>query len=192
MHSEATLPILHPLPHAPQLCSYLSTHAPSASAPLLSPQRHSAIAMSHFLLPLTYAATSAHIHPLHLPLSPQHHSALTSFSALQLCSYPIQQGCTLSRATVHWFKHNDMADLERVLKLVDELQAAAKWVGCVCVCVCVCVFVRACARAGCVMVEMGTMQLPTPTWHSLNPAGSLLTVGGWAITLSHSHMVCRQ
>ena len=33
---------------------------------------------------------------------------------------PITTGITLSRANVHWFKHNDVEDLERVLK---ELQA---------------------------------------------------------------------
>jgi serine palmitoyltransferase len=38
----------------------------------------------------------------------------------QLCSFPIQQGATLSRAAVHWFKHNDMEDLERVLKAVEQ------------------------------------------------------------------------
>mmetsp|Transcript_35360 Transcript_35360/g.89524 ORF Transcript_35360/g.89524 Transcript_35360/m.89524 type:complete len:520 (-) Transcript_35360:455-2014(-) len=37
----------------------------------------------------------------------------------ELCSFPIQQGALLSRAQVLWFKHNDMADLERLLKQVD-------------------------------------------------------------------------
>jgi serine palmitoyltransferase len=36
---------------------------------------------------------------------------------------PITTGVTLSRANVHWFKHNDMEDLERVLR---ELQATDK------------------------------------------------------------------
>ena len=36
---------------------------------------------------------------------------------------PITTGITLSRANVHWFKHNDVEDLERVLK---ELQATDK------------------------------------------------------------------
>ncbi len=36
-------------------------------------------------------------------------------------NYSIQKGCNLSRAKVLYFKHNDMGDLERVLKgVVDE------------------------------------------------------------------------
>ncbi|BDA47055.1 Serine palmitoyltransferase 1 [Coccomyxa sp. Obi] len=34
-------------------------------------------------------------------------------------SYPIQNGCHLSRASIRRFRHNDMADLERVLQEVD-------------------------------------------------------------------------
>ncbi|EIE21834.1 PLP-dependent transferase, partial [Coccomyxa subellipsoidea C-169] len=34
-------------------------------------------------------------------------------------SYPIQNGCHLSRASIRRFAHNDMADLERVLKEID-------------------------------------------------------------------------
>ena len=36
-------------------------------------------------------------------------------------SYPVRKGIQISRSTVRWYKHNDMADLERVLaKLVKE------------------------------------------------------------------------
>jgi 7-keto-8-aminopelargonate synthetase-like enzyme len=38
----------------------------------------------------------------------------------QFCAYPIQQGCTLSRSSVHLFKHNDMHDLERIMISVEE------------------------------------------------------------------------
>lgn len=39
---------------------------------------------------------------------------------------PLTTGVTLSRANVHWFKHNDMEDLERVLK---DLQAHDRRLG---------------------------------------------------------------
>eukprot|EP00878_Enallax_costatus_P024172 GHUV01025771.1.p1 GENE.GHUV01025771.1~~GHUV01025771.1.p1 ORF type:complete len:375 (+),score=92.27 GHUV01025771.1:543-1667(+) len=35
-------------------------------------------------------------------------------------SYPIQQGAKLSRARVHWFKHNDMQDLARLLQHIQQ------------------------------------------------------------------------
>lgn len=35
-------------------------------------------------------------------------------------SFPVQTGVNLSRSTVQWFEHNDMDDLERVLKAVHE------------------------------------------------------------------------
>lgn len=38
---------------------------------------------------------------------------------VQGVSYPIQNGCHLSRASIRRFAHNDMADLERVLKEID-------------------------------------------------------------------------
>lgn len=38
----------------------------------------------------------------------------------QCCGYPIQQGAALSRAAVHVCKHNDMADMERIMKRVEE------------------------------------------------------------------------
>jgi serine palmitoyltransferase len=38
---------------------------------------------------------------------------------LQGVSYHIQNGAHLSKATVKFFKHNDMADLERVMREVD-------------------------------------------------------------------------
>lgn len=34
-------------------------------------------------------------------------------------SYPIQNGCNLSRAKIWKFKHNDMEDLEKILKEID-------------------------------------------------------------------------
>ena len=39
---------------------------------------------------------------------------------IQGVSYPIQNGCHLSRASIRQFRHNDMADLERVLQEVDK------------------------------------------------------------------------
>ncbi|KAF5837723.1 pyridoxal phosphate-dependent transferase [Dunaliella salina] len=38
----------------------------------------------------------------------------------ECCGYPIQQGATLSRAAVHVCKHNDMADMERIMIMVEE------------------------------------------------------------------------
>ena len=35
-------------------------------------------------------------------------------------SYPTQNGCTLSRASVKRFRHNDVADLERTLQSIDR------------------------------------------------------------------------
>lgn len=37
-------------------------------------------------------------------------------SPVQAACYAIQNGATLSRAQVRFFKHNDMADLERLLQ----------------------------------------------------------------------------
>jgi 7-keto-8-aminopelargonate synthetase-like enzyme len=37
---------------------------------------------------------------------------------LQACCFPVQNGVMLSRARALYFKHNDMADLERVLQKV--------------------------------------------------------------------------
>lgn len=45
------------------------------------------------------------------------------FHNLQYCSYPIQAGCTVSRARVATFKHNDMEDLTRV---IEKLEAEDK------------------------------------------------------------------
>jgi serine palmitoyltransferase len=36
------------------------------------------------------------------------------------CGFAIQQGALLSRARTHWFRHNDVADLARVLELADS------------------------------------------------------------------------
>ena len=44
------------------------------------------------------------------------------------CSYSIQQGLGLSRSAVHFFKHNDMEDLERVVKRVEAKEKADKCV----------------------------------------------------------------
>jgi len=44
----------------------------------------------------------------------------------ECCSFPIQQGIELSRASVHYFKHNDVADLERILISVDESERKQK------------------------------------------------------------------
>eukprot|EP00201_Polytomella_parva_P010152 CAMPEP_0175049906 /NCGR_PEP_ID=MMETSP0052_2-20121109/6975_1 /TAXON_ID=51329 ORGANISM="Polytomella parva, Strain SAG 63-3" /NCGR_SAMPLE_ID=MMETSP0052_2 /ASSEMBLY_ACC=CAM_ASM_000194 /LENGTH=604 /DNA_ID=CAMNT_0016314073 /DNA_START=195 /DNA_END=2009 /DNA_ORIENTATION=- len=44
----------------------------------------------------------------------------------ELCNYAIQSGCTVSRARVFPFKHNDMADLERVLKEVEAAERKAR------------------------------------------------------------------
>jgi len=42
------------------------------------------------------------------------------------CSYPIQQGCLLSRARTFTFKHNDMADLEALLQRLDQQDRRAR------------------------------------------------------------------
>jgi serine palmitoyltransferase len=41
-------------------------------------------------------------------------------------NYAVQTGVKLSRSDVMYFKHNDMADLERVLKQVQETDRATK------------------------------------------------------------------
>ena len=38
---------------------------------------------------------------------------------MQAANYAIQNGCILSRAKVHFFKHNDVGDLERILSRID-------------------------------------------------------------------------
>ena len=45
---------------------------------------------------------------------------------VQQVNLAIQNGCKLSRATVHRFKHNDVVDLERVLQQVDRQHRAAR------------------------------------------------------------------
>ncbi|KXZ44729.1 hypothetical protein GPECTOR_63g54 [Gonium pectorale] len=37
----------------------------------------------------------------------------------EFCSYPVQSGCTVSRARVATFRHNDVADLERVIQKLE-------------------------------------------------------------------------
>jgi serine palmitoyltransferase len=44
----------------------------------------------------------------------------------EACSYPIQQGMVLSRSAVHYFKHNDMVDLELVLQRIEAKEKADK------------------------------------------------------------------
>ena len=38
---------------------------------------------------------------------------------MQAANYAIQNGCVLSRAKIHFFKHNDMKDLEQTLIKID-------------------------------------------------------------------------
>ena len=38
-------------------------------------------------------------------------------------NYAIQKGIQISRSTVHWYKHNDLQDMERVLAKVSKDQA---------------------------------------------------------------------
>lgn len=47
-------------------------------------------------------------------------------------SYATQKGCNLSRAKVLYFKHNDMADLERVLRGVLADDQKHRYEGCGC------------------------------------------------------------
>jgi serine palmitoyltransferase len=54
-------------------------------------------------------------------------SAIPAFSkrtdlivADESVSFAVQKGMQVSRSTVKWFKHNDMADLERVLREVQQ------------------------------------------------------------------------
>lgn len=46
----------------------------------------------------------------------------------QYCSYPVQAGATVSRAKVYKFKHNDVADLERVIQKAEEEERKKRWV----------------------------------------------------------------
>ena len=39
------------------------------------------------------------------------------------CNFSIKKGIQISRSTVRWYEHNDMADLERVLAKVVKEQA---------------------------------------------------------------------
>ena len=51
---------------------------------------------------------------------------LQCIDAVQAADYPIQNGCMLSRAKIAKFKHNDMKDLEQVLKREIELHRNQK------------------------------------------------------------------
>jgi len=42
------------------------------------------------------------------------------------CSFGIQQGCLLSRSDVHYYRHNDMDDLEAVLASLDAKEKAQR------------------------------------------------------------------
>ncbi|EFJ44316.1 hypothetical protein VOLCADRAFT_82885 [Volvox carteri f. nagariensis] len=44
----------------------------------------------------------------------------------EYCSYPIQAGCTVSRAKVATFKHNDMDDLTRVIEKLEAEEKAKR------------------------------------------------------------------
>lgn len=45
----------------------------------------------------------------------------------QAVSFPTQNGCHLSRAQIRTFKHNDMADLKRVLDAVTAEDRRIRW-----------------------------------------------------------------
>lgn len=40
--------------------------------------------------------------------------------------FSVQRGLEISRSTIRWFKHNDMADLERVLREIQEMDKKSK------------------------------------------------------------------
>ncbi|KAF9415579.1 serine palmitoyltransferase component [Podila epigama] len=42
------------------------------------------------------------------------------------CNFAIQKGTQISRSIIRWYKHNDMADLERVLQSIDKETRANK------------------------------------------------------------------
>jgi len=44
----------------------------------------------------------------------------------RMVNYSIRKGLEASRSTIRWYKHNDMVDLERVMKKVAEEQAKRK------------------------------------------------------------------
>ncbi|GFR42080.1 hypothetical protein Agub_g2876, partial [Astrephomene gubernaculifera] len=44
----------------------------------------------------------------------------------EFCSYPIQAGCNVSRARVATFRHNDVADLERVIQKLEAEEKAKR------------------------------------------------------------------
>ncbi|VUC34574.1 unnamed protein product [Clonostachys rosea] len=44
----------------------------------------------------------------------------------EACNYSIRKGLEISRSNIKWFKHNDMDDLERVMKSVAKDQAKTK------------------------------------------------------------------
>lgn len=44
------------------------------------------------------------------------------------CNFAIQKGTQISRSNIKWFKHNDMADLERVLESIKKETATVRFV----------------------------------------------------------------
>lgn len=44
------------------------------------------------------------------------------------CNFAIQKGTQISRSNIKWFKHNDMADLERVLESIKKETTTVRFV----------------------------------------------------------------
>jgi len=43
------------------------------------------------------------------------------------CNFAIQKGTQISRSVIRWYKHNDMADLERVLESINKESRAVSY-----------------------------------------------------------------
>ena len=56
--------------------------------------------------------------------------SVPEIAVMQYVNYAIQNGCGLSRARILRFKHNDVADLERVLEQVAVEDAKKKCAPC--------------------------------------------------------------
>ena len=72
--------------------------------------------------PWQMSCSPALVSSLHSPLEAEPELSW----GVQQVNFAIQNGCKLSRATVHKFKHNDPADLERVLQQVARQHRAAR------------------------------------------------------------------